>query len=80
MSVEKAIDRDLKEAMRRQDAPVLSVLRMVKAALHNEAIARKLQELPDEVTLPVLRTQAKKRREAALAFRQGDRAVMADQE
>lgn len=70
---------DLKDAMRARDAFKRDTLRLIIAELDNKKI--ELQgELTEEDILTVLSTSAKRRREAATAFREGDRAELADKE
>lgn len=72
---------DLTTAMKARDQLRASTLRMVLTAITNAEVAGKeAKELDDEQVLSVLSTEAKKRREAAAAFDEGDRAEMADKE
>ena len=58
-----------------------STLRMVLTAITNAEVAGKeAQELTDDEMLGVLSTEAKKRREAAIAFDDGSRPEMAAKE
>lgn len=57
------IVNDLKEAMKSQDKFKLSVLRMLKSALQNEAINQK-KELTDEDVLKVIKKQVKLRKDS----------------
>ncbi len=60
--MEKIIN-DLKLAMKSQDKFKLSVLRMLKSALQNEAINQK-KELTDEEVLKVIKKQVKLRKDS----------------
>jgi uncharacterized protein YqeY len=72
---------DLTTAMKARDEVRSSTLRMVLAAITNAEVAGKVaRELSDDDIVGVLSTEAKKRREAATAFRDGGRDAMADKE
>ena len=70
---------DLLAAMKGKDADRVAAIRLLLAPLSNKKIdvGRDLTE--DEVTA-VLTTEAKKRREAAAAYRDGQRAELAEKE
>lgn len=57
------IINDLKKAMKAQDKFRLSVLRMLKSSLQNEAINQK-KELTDEEVLKVIKKQVKLRKDS----------------
>ncbi len=80
MSLAQDIEIDFKNALREQNALKLSVLRMLKSALKNEAIAKKQAELIDEEVVAVLRRELKKRQDSILAFSSAGRNDLADQE
>jgi len=80
MSLAQDIEIDFKNALREQNALKLSVLRMLKSALKNEAIAKKQAELIDEEVIAVLRRELKKRQDSILAFSSAGRNDLADQE
>ncbi len=72
---------DLTAAMKARDEVRSSTLRMVLSAITNAEVAGKTaRELTDDDVIGVLTTEAKKRREAATAFADGDRAEMAAKE
>jgi len=72
---------DLTAAMKARDEVRSSTLRMVLSAITNAEVAGKVaRELSDDDIVGVLSTEAKKRREAATAFRDGGREQMADKE
>jgi uncharacterized protein len=72
---------DLTTAMKSRDEVRSSTLRMVLSAITNAEVAGKqARELSDDDIIGVLSTEAKKRREAATAFRDGGRPEMADKE
>src|SRR5688572_24417806 len=78
MSILDDITRDLTAAMKAQDAPRLSALRMAKAALKNREIEKKT--LDDAESARVLQTLVKQREDSASQFRAGGRAELADKE
>jgi uncharacterized protein YqeY len=80
MSLAQNIEIDFKNALKEQSALKLSVLRMLKSALKNEAIAKKQAELNDEEVSLVLRRELKKRQDSILAFESAGRNDLADQE
>ena len=72
---------DLTAAIKARDEVRSSTLRMVLTAITNAEVAGKQsRELSDEDIVGVLSTEAKKRREAAEAFDDADRAAMAEKE
>lgn len=72
---------DLTTAMKARDDLRSSTLRMVLTAITNAEVAgTTARELSDEEIVGVLSTEAKKRREATQAFRDGGRDEMADKE
>lgn len=72
---------DLTTAMKARDELRSSTLRMVLTAVTNAEVAGKVQrELSDEEVVGVLSSEAKKRREAAIAFDDGGRTDMAAKE
>ena len=75
------LESDLHAAMKARDELVTSTLRMAIAAVRNAEVAGKeARELSDDEVLGVLAKEAKKRREAATAFRDAGRAESADKE
>jgi len=72
---------DLTAAIKNRDEVRASTLRMALTAVTNAEVAGKVQrELSDEEVVDVLATEAKKRREAAIAFDDGGRTEMAAKE
>ncbi len=72
---------DLTAAIKARDEVRSSTIRMVLSAITNAEVAGKeARELSDDDVVGVLSTEAKKRREAAIAFEEGDRAEMAAKE
>jgi uncharacterized protein len=72
---------DMRTAMKSRDATVTSTLRMVLTAVGVVEVSGAVKrELTDEEVLAVLAREAKKRREAAVAFAEGGRPEQAEQE
>lgn len=72
---------DLTTAIKARDDVRSSTLRMVLTAISTAEVAGKqARELSDDDVLTVLSSEAKKRREAATAFTDGDRPEMAAKE
>lgn len=72
---------DLTGAIRARDEVTTATLRMALAAVTTEEVAGKTaRELSDDEVLKVLTREAKKRREAAEAFRAGNRPELAERE
>ncbi|MCH7492621.1 GatB/YqeY domain-containing protein [Patescibacteria group bacterium] len=85
MSIQDKIDSDLKEAMIKKDELIVTVLRMIKSALHNQLIAQKKsaageKSLSEDEVLKVIKSQAKQRRDSMAAFQKGDRNDLAAKE
>ena len=82
MSLQKRIDDDLKDAMRAKNTARLSVLRLLKAALKNAAIAKVGAdgELSDADAVAVIRKQVKQRQDSIESFEKGGRADLAEKE
>jgi uncharacterized protein YqeY len=75
------LESDLRDAMKSRDELVTSTLRMAISAVRTAEVAGKAaRELSDDEVLGVLAKEAKKRREAATAFRDAGRTESADKE
>lgn len=67
MSLDKLLMEDMKQAMKNKEKDKLSVIRMVRSSLQNEAI--KLgRELTEEDELTVLTREVKQRKDSLLEF------------
>ncbi len=81
MSIKDKITGDITAAMKAKDANRLSVLRMAKAALMNEANKRSADyQLSDDESLKVLNTLVKQRKDSIDQFEKGGRDEMAAKE
>lgn len=95
MNLREKISQDLKEALRNKEELLLSVLRMLTAAMNNKSIEKrtrlsksgvpgtdleKLAELSDDEITEVIRSESKKRRDAIDGFSKGGRQELAEKE
>jgi uncharacterized protein len=82
MSTMKArLETDLRTAMKARDELVTSTLRMALTAVRSAEVSGKAaRELSDDEVLAVLTKEAKKRREAAVAFADAGRDALATKE
>ena len=81
MTLKDQLKADLTEAMKAHDEATRDTLRMVLAAISNAEVAGdEAVVLSDEQTLGVVRTEAKKRQEAAQIYRDAGRTELADKE
>lgn len=80
-SLKESLQSDLTAAIREKNAAVIGTLRMVLSAITNEEVAGKVaRELSDQEVMQVLTREAKKRKEAATAFRDASRPELAAKE
>lgn len=79
MKLQERIENDLRTAMTAKDEIVVSVLRLLKNAFHNQVIAKK-KELTEEEVVEVLLSQSKQRKDSIEAYTQGGRDDLADKE
>jgi len=79
MNFAAQIQKELTEAIKARDELRLSVLRMLKTALHNRRI-EKGRELDPTEALAVVQSLVKQRRESVEEFRKGNRADLAEKE
>ena len=69
-----------KAALKAQDRPRLSTLRLISAALQEREIAQRTDRLSEPDTLAVLQKMLKQRRDAAAIYQGAGRQDLADQE
>ncbi len=79
MPIADDVNRAIAEAMRSRDAPRLSALRMLKAALMNRAV-EKGRELTDDDARQVVSSLVKQRRDSIEQFNKGGRPDLAGRE
>lgn len=80
MSLLSQLDNDLKSAMIARNSELTDLLRLLKAALKNEMIGLKKQDLTDEEVFKVLKREAKKREDSITLFTSGNRPELAAKE
>jgi len=66
------IQADMKQALKKKEALVVSTLRLLLAEIHNQEI-EKQKELTDEEIVGVVQKEVKRRKEAIEAYRKGKR-------
>lgn len=79
MSLIEKIDADFKQALLKKNEATVGVLRLLKTAIKNKAIEMK-KELEDADIVLILKSEVKKRKEAAQAYQKGERDDLADKE
>jgi len=79
MSLSDQIQQDMTAALRAQDAPLLSTLRMVRAAIKNKEVDKR-GPLTDAEVQQVLSTLIKQRKDSIEQFTKGGRQELADKE
>ncbi len=77
--LKEKIQADAKAAMKAKDELRLSVLRLLSSAIHNREI-EKHGELTEEEIVAAIRSELKKRKDAAEQFLKGGRKELADKE
>lgn len=68
MSLLERLNNDMKQAMKNKEKDRLSVIRMVKASLQNEAIKLGTKELSEDVELTILSREVKQRKDSLHEF------------
>ncbi len=84
MTLEERIKSDLDAAFKARNTMTTDTLRLLTAALHNRSIEKRgkggEEKLTEEEALEILRREAKKRKEAAMLYIQGNRQDLAEKE
>src|SRR5699024_1903346 len=73
MSLLDRLNNDMKQAMRAKDKEKLSVIRMVKASLQNEAIQLGVDTLEEDDELTILSRELKQRNDSLDEFKSAGR-------
>ncbi|WAA10373.1 GatB/YqeY domain-containing protein [Fervidibacillus albus] len=73
MSLLDRLSGDMKEAMKNKEKERLSVIRMIKASLQNEAIKLGKKQLTDDEELTVLSREVKQRKDSLHEFEKAGR-------
>jgi|SRR3989344_398032 len=84
MNLRKTIAEDITRSLRAKDERRLVTLRMLSSAIHNREIEKRgtgeAGEITEEDVLGVLRSDAKKRRDAIAEFEKGGRPDLVEKE
>lgn len=78
MSLLERLNQDMKAAMKSKDKEKLSVIRMVKASLQNEAIKLGNGELNEEQEVTVLSREVKQRKDSLHEFQEAGRVDLVE--
>ena len=78
-TLQDKLSNDLKEAMRSKDLLRLSTLRLIKAGIQNEEIARG-KPLDDAAVIDLVSRQAKQRQDSIEQFKKGNRLDLVEKE
>jgi len=79
MSLVQTLNEHMKDAMKSKDKMRLSVIRMVKASLQNEAIRLGVDNLSEEEELTILARELKQRNESITEFSTANREDLVEQ-
>ena len=79
MSLMERLNTDMKQAMKSKEKLRLSVIRMVKASLQNEALQQGVSELSEDSELTVLSREMKQRTESRKEFKDAGREDLSEQ-
>ncbi len=80
MNLSERIDEELKGSLKAKDEIKVSTLRLLKAAISNQAIQQGKPSLDDSQIIEVTRKQIKQRQDSIEAFTKGLRAELAAKE
>src|SRR3989339_1071853 len=80
MSLEKNLEQDYKEAFKGRKEIEVSTLRMLRSALKNLAIDKRVPSLEDDDVLSVIKKELKKRQDSLQSFRSAGREDLAARE
>jgi len=78
--LEKRIEDDLKEALKKKEVVKVSTLRMLRAAIKNAAIENRREALEDSDIVGILRKQIKQHKESIEAYTLGNREDLVEKE
>src|SRR5690554_1836771 len=78
MSLVESLNQDMKLTMRNKEKQKLSMIRMVKASLQNEAIKLGKEELSQDEELTVLARELKQLKDSLQEFKQADRTDLVE--
>ncbi|MDE1920845.1 MAG: GatB/YqeY domain-containing protein [Candidatus Omnitrophica bacterium] len=80
MSLEDKISQDYVQAMKARDSFTSSVLSFLRAQIKNVKVDKRLEAVPDEDVIAVIKKQSKQRLDSIAQFKAGGRADLAEKE
>src|SRR5271154_6781534 len=80
MSLEDKISQDYVQAMKARDNFMSSVLSFLRAQIKNVKVDKRLEAVPDEDVISVIKKQVKQRQDSIAQFKAGNRADLAQKE
>ena len=80
MSLEEKIGQDYVQAMKARDSFTSSVLSFLRAQIKNVKVDKRLEIVPDEDVISVIKKQAKQRLDSITQFKAGNRTDLAQKE
>ena len=80
MSLEEKISQDYVQAMKARDSFTSSVLSFLRAQIKNVKVDKRLETVPDEDVISVIKRQVKQRQDSITQFKAGNRTDLAEKE
>ena len=80
MSLEEKINQDYVLAMKARDSFSSSVLSFLRAQIKNVKVDKRIEQVPDEDVISVIKKQAKQRLDSITQFKAGGRNDLAEKE
>ena len=80
MLLEDKISQDYVQAMKARDSFTSSVLSFLRAQIKNVKVDKRLEQVPDEDVISVIKKQVKQRLDSIAQFRAGGRTDLAEKE
>ncbi len=80
MSLEDKISQDYVQAMKARDSFTSSVVSFLRAQIKNVKVDKRLETVPDEDVISVIKKQVKQRQDSITQFKAGGRTDLAEKE
>jgi uncharacterized protein YqeY len=80
MSLEEKINQDYVLAMKARDSFTSSVVSFLRAQIKNVKVDKRLEQVPDEDVISVIKKQCKQRQDSITQFKAGGRSDLAEKE
>ena len=80
MLLEDKISQDYVQAMKARDSLTSSVLSFLRAQINNVKVDKRLEKIPDEDVISVIKKQTKQRLDSITQFKAGNRMDLAQKE